>query len=131
MDWSKVLKDYFVPVLLTALLLGSQLLMWKMLQAEKAANQRREDSWALERERLLNRMSSGDWQTYMQLQSSMQTSTGPVSVQSDGPIGLGTDETELLRSGYPTPDQLDFDLSALTGGDGGSTYAEPTIGADG
>lgn len=124
--------DYFVPASLMTLLLLSQLLWLKVLQLVMKENRRREDSWMLEKERLLNRASSKDWQTFTQLQGSMAVSgSSDPTNHPDGPVGLGSDEVELERSGYPIPEHLDFDLSTLMGGDDGGPHAEPTIGADG
>ncbi len=127
MDWNKVSMVYFALVSLMVLLLLSWFLFWRILDRLMKDQQRREDSWTLERERLLNRSMSKEWTTYAQMTGSMQ-STSTSDIPGSPPVGLSTDEEEFRRSGYPTPEGLDFDLNGLTGGNGVSS--EPTIGAD-
>ena len=54
---------------------------------------------------------SKEWQTYVQMSSAMMTQPA----DPEPAVGLGSDEVELERSGYPIdPTNFDFDLS-LTG----------------
>lgn len=128
MGYFALVSSLMILVLLVLLVLS-----WKMHQQQMEAQRKdhtaRENSWTLERERLLNRVQSADWQTYTQLQAGLQVSD-PSGPPPEGPVGLGTDDTELERSGHYAPDVFDLDLSSFTGGGDGSAH-EPTIGADG
>lgn len=100
-------------------------MFWKIILKLINNHQSDTNNWNLERERLLNRIQSRDWQTYTQLQSTQVTNQDDSVV-----VGLGSDAVELERSGYPSVNDLDFNLSALIG-DNYEFQVEPTIGADG
>lgn len=61
----------------------------------QTSHRQREITWEAERERLLNRMMTKEWQSYVQMNGAMQTASDS---QSEPEKGL-SDEEELRRIG--------------------------------
>ena len=85
-----------VLILTLLALLGLETkLFLRLLSSEQSSSRRRETEWATERERLLNRAMTKDWQSYAQLQSSMVVTGSP----SEEYVSM-SDEAEAARAGF-------------------------------
>lgn len=81
--------------LFLVILIGLTAVFLKLLKVEREANLRREISWEHERERLLNRAMSREWQTYVQVEGSKNPSPSFGS-PSEPYLGM-SDEVEAER----------------------------------
>lgn len=81
--------------LFLVILIGLTAVFLKLLLMEREANRNREISWEHERERLLNRAMSREWQTFVQVEGNRNQGPSFAS-PSDPYIGM-SDEEEAAR----------------------------------
>lgn len=81
-------------LLLVLLLSGQTFLFWKLWSRQQTQHQEERINWERERERLLNRAMTKEWQSYQQMQAALVPNFG---LTSDPAEARGMSDEEELR----------------------------------